>query len=168
MGLRLRAIVLITAGLAAWLAGGLAVPGGSVPLGAALASESAGHAKADEGGEAKGSGGKKKKGEGGPAPLAVSLVIPVIRHQHLERQLTLLFVLDPSKPEARQTIIDSMPRLRSAYIMDLMGYLHLVSLEDSAAASEAIRARLMLVTDRTIGGGVVQSVYFQQISVRVF
>jgi hypothetical protein len=167
MGPGLRAIVLITAGVAAWLAGGLVVPGVSVPRGAALASESAGHGKADEGGEAKGGEGKKK-GERGSAPLAVSLVIPVIRHQRLERQLTLLFVLDPGKPEARQTIIDSMPRLRSAYIMDLMGYLRLVSLEDSAAASESIRARLMLVTGRTLGDGVVQSVYFQQISVRVF
>jgi hypothetical protein len=158
-----RTIALITVALAAWLGGGFVAFEAPLRNGAALASESGGHGK-PEGGHGK----DDKKGDDESAALSIeNLTIPVIRHQRVERHVTLSFTLEPSSADARRKIYDAIPRLRNAYMMDLMGYLRIVNLEGETPQVDAIRVRLMQVTERTIGAGMVKSLYFQRTGERV-
>ncbi|MFO0995146.1 MAG: hypothetical protein U1F33_00580 [Alphaproteobacteria bacterium] len=158
-----RVVLLVLVVLIASLGGRFLLPGSLGSGGAALASEGGGHGQEGDGHGKKDEGGHGKKGGDESASLVVeNLTIPVIRHQRVERHVTLSFSLEPANVDARHKIYEAMPRLRNAYVMDLMAYLRVVDLDGEPPAIDAIRSRLMLVTERTIGAGVVKSLYFQR------
>jgi flagellar basal body-associated protein FliL len=88
------------------------------------------------------------------APLLVS----VIRHDDVHKLVTLIITLELADPDKRAEIEHRMPLLRDAFLTDLQWLFGLGLYDDRTVDLERIKARLLAISQRVMGQGVIHDV----------
>ena len=88
------------------------------------------------------------------------LRIPVIRGGAVVNYVVLNVTLETIGADNEEFATSLLPRVRNAFITDLNGYFAAVSVEDRILV-KAIKRRLHIIANRTLGPGVVHDVLIQ-------
>jgi len=89
-----------------------------------------------------------------------ALTIPVIRGGAVAKYVLLQVALEVEDEEARQDVIDRMPRLKDAFLRDLHAYFASTPL-DSPLNVRTVKTRLKRVAGRIVGPEIVREVLIQ-------
>ena len=100
--------------------------------------------------------------------LIDGLNVPIIRKNRVERHIFLSIALEVPDGAARREVWLALPRLRDAFVRELHVYLHLVPFERNPSFLNRVKARLLRVSERVMGAGVVKAVLIQKASERRF
>lgn len=94
------------------------------------------------------------------------IVLPTIRKGKPDRQVTIVILLELSPGQSRGSVVDRMPRLRDAYITELMGLLDYDWPGGAILDVEFARKRLMMQSGRILGDKMVDQLLFDAIRER--
>jgi flagellar basal body-associated protein FliL len=89
-----------------------------------------------------------------------ALKIPVMRNGVVVNYVVLTVSLETIGPEHEERVQEYMPRLRNAFLTDLLGYFATVPVDDRIMV-QAIKRRLNILSGRVVGEGVVNDVLIQ-------
>lgn len=89
-----------------------------------------------------------------------SLRIPVMRNGAVTNYVSLDISLETIGPDNESTARSLLPRVRNAFLTDLLGYFAAVPVEDSIMV-KPIKRRLLILCNRVLGQGVVNDVLIQ-------
>ncbi|MEQ8443494.1 MAG: hypothetical protein RIM33_12295 [Alphaproteobacteria bacterium] len=89
-----------------------------------------------------------------------SLRIPVIRGGAVVNYVAITVSLETIGPENEEFAISLLPRLRNAFLTDLNGYFATVPVEDRIMV-RSVKRRLMVLSERVLGPGVITDVLIQ-------
>jgi hypothetical protein len=88
------------------------------------------------------------------APLLVS----VIRHNDVRKLVTLMITIELEGPDKRSKVEDLMPRLRDGYISDLQRVFGTGIYDDRTMDLPLVKKRLLAISRKIVGAGVVHNV----------
>jgi len=88
------------------------------------------------------------------APLLVS----VIRHNDVRKLVTLMITIELEGPDKRSKVEDLMPRLRDGYISDLQRVFGTGIYDDRTVDLPLVKKRLLAISRKIVGAGVVHNV----------
>jgi len=88
------------------------------------------------------------------APILVS----VIRHNDVRKLVTLMITVELEGPDKRSKVEDLMPRLRDGFIGDLQRVFGTGIYDDRTADLPLLKKRLLAVSQKIVGAGVVRDV----------
>jgi len=88
------------------------------------------------------------------APLLVS----VIRHNDVRKLVTLMITIELEGPDKRSKVEDLMPRLRDGYISDLQRVFGTGIYDDRTVDLPLVKKRLLAISRKIVGAGVVHDV----------
>lgn len=89
-----------------------------------------------------------------------ALKIPVMRNGIVVNYVVLTLSLETVGGDHEERVKEYMPRLRNAFLTDLLGYFATVPVEDRIMV-QAIKRRLTILSARVLGDGVVTDVLVQ-------
>ncbi len=117
--------------------------------------------------------GKQPPGATVEAPPAVPptyvdfglLVVPVIRDREVKKQAEMIIRLQVP-PEKKAMVANRLPRLQAAFLEDMLGFLPNVVRDRQPLDIEAVRRRLVIVSERTMGPGYISDVLVENPSLK--
>jgi hypothetical protein len=86
-----------------------------------------------------------------------AFVVPVIKGNDVTRQVTFLVTLETMGSANREKLMDKRPQLQDGFLRDLYGVIA-VRPETDVYDSAVIKERLRRVSDRVLGGGIVDNI----------
>lgn len=92
--------------------------------------------------------------------------LPTIRKGRPDRQITLVIVLELGEGRSRSTVVDVMPKLRDAYITELLALLDFDWPNGAVLDLEFARKRLILRSSQVLGEGMVAHLLFETVRER--
>ncbi|WP_119165502.1 flagellar basal body-associated FliL family protein [Algihabitans albus] len=101
-----------------------------------------------------------------PAPLYVSLdklLVPVIENNRVTHHLTLAISVEVAGPEADAKLREAMPRVIDAFNTELYGLMSLEFVRQGGAELPLVKQRLLLVSERELGPGVITDVLIRSV-----
>jgi flagellar FliL protein len=85
------------------------------------------------------------------------LIVPVIQDREVKKQAEMIVRLEVD-PKNKEIVAKNLPRLQNAYLADMMEFLS-VSLRDGQPLDvNAVRRRLLAVTDKTLGASYLKDI----------
>lgn len=117
--------------------------------------------------------GKQPPGAVAEAPVAVPptyvdfglLVVPVIRDREVKKQAEMIIRLQVP-PDRKAMVANRLPRLQAAFLEDMLGFLPNVVRDHQPLDIEAVRRRLVMVGERTMGAGNISDVLVENPSLK--
>lgn len=106
-----------------------------------------------------------------PAPAPPSFVeygllsVPLIEQREVHRQAELILRLQVPV-QKRDVVAQNIPRLQSAYLAEMMEFLPILLRDGRRLDINAVRRRLQVVTDATLGAGLVKDVLVDQSTIK--
>ncbi|MDO8606131.1 MAG: flagellar basal body-associated protein FliL [Phaeospirillum sp.] len=103
------------------------------------------------------------KDEAPPPPPPASyvdfgiLIIPVIQDREVKKQAEMIVRLEV-EPKNKEIVAKNLPRLQNAYLGDMIGFLSISLREGQQLDVPAIRRRLLMVGEKTLGPGYLKDV----------
>jgi len=85
------------------------------------------------------------------------LMVPVIQNREVQRQAEMIVRLEV-EPRNKEIVARNLPRLQNAFLEDMITFLGTIVRPDQPLDTEAIRRRLLVVGDRTLGPGYLRDV----------
>ena len=117
--------------------------------------------KGDEAGEEKKNKAAKKKELTLPQFVTLDpLTIPVIQGDRVALTLQLQLQIETSEEKAEE-LHSKMDRLKDAYIRDLHSFIPRLYRKSNILDTEALKRRLKVIGQRTLGKGIIDSVLIQ-------
>lgn len=93
------------------------------------------------------------------------LAVPVVEDHEVRRQVEMILRLEVPF-EKREIVAQNIPRLQSAYLQDMMEYLPIHLRNGRRLEPATVSARLLKLTEKTLGPGFVKAVVIDQSSVK--
>lgn len=93
------------------------------------------------------------------------LAVPVVEDHEVRRQVEMILRLEVPF-EKREIVAQNIPRLQNAYLQDMMEYLPIHLRNGRRLDPPTLSARLLKLTEKTLGPGYVKSVMIDQTSVK--
>lgn len=94
------------------------------------------------------------------------IVLPTLRKGRPDRQITLVIMLELAEGQSRSSVSDVMPKLRDAYITELMTLLDYDWPGGAVLDLEFARKRLMMRSGLVLGDKVVSRILFEAVRER--
>ena len=88
------------------------------------------------------------------------LIIPVIQDREVKKQAEMIVRLEV-EPKNKEIVAKNLPRLQNAYLEDMIGFLSMSLRDDQPLDVPAIRRRLMMVSDKTLGSGYLKDIVIE-------
>ncbi|CUW40190.1 protein of unknown function [Magnetospirillum sp. XM-1] len=95
-----------------------------------------------------------------PPPVFVDfglLIVPVIQDREVKKQAEMIVRLQVD-PKDKEIVAKNLPRLQNAYLAEMITYLGLTVKEGQPLDVPAIRRRLTMTAEKTLGGVYVKDV----------
>jgi hypothetical protein len=86
------------------------------------------------------------------------LLVSVIRHSDVHKLVTLLITIELEGPDKRAKVEDLMPRLRDGFISDLQRVFGTGIYDDRTVDLVLVKKRLLAISRKIVGAGVVHDV----------
>lgn len=93
------------------------------------------------------------------------LIIPVIQDHEVKKQAEMIVRLEV-EPKNKEIVAKSLPRLQNAYLEDMIGFLSLSLRDDQQLDVPAIRHRLQVVGEKTLGPGYLKDVIIENAALK--
>lgn len=93
------------------------------------------------------------------------LIVPVVQDREVKKQAEMILRLEVPY-DKKEVVAQNLPRLQNAYLQELMSFLPM-HLRDSDRLDQAVvRRRLVLLSERVLGPGMVKDVLIEQAAVK--
>lgn len=98
-----------------------------------------------------------------PPPVFVDfglLIVPVIQDREVKKQAEMIVRLEV-EPKNKEIVAKNIPRLQNAYLAEMISYLGVTVREGQPLDVPAIRRRLTMTAEKTLGGVYVKDVVIE-------
>ncbi len=114
--------------------------------------------------------------EGDPPPAATAppssayyvaldaILVPLLRDDKVAGTVQIQVKLEVVGDQARDAVLQAKPRLSDAYFQELYAYIPRLLAGGARLDVGMLKKRLQLVSDKTVGGGIVQDVLLQSVT----
>lgn len=85
------------------------------------------------------------------------LMVPVIQNREIQRQAEMIVRLEVDSRN-KEVVARNLPRLQNAFLEDMITFLGTNVRPDQPLDTEAIRRRLLLIGERTLGPGYLRDI----------
>ena len=117
--------------------------------------------------------GKTPPGPVSDAPVVVPptyvdfglLIVPVIRDREVKKQAEMIIRLQV-RQDKKSMVANRLPRLQAAFLEDMLGFLPNIVRDNQPLDTEAVRRRLVIVAERTMGAGFIEDVLVENPSLK--
>ena len=93
--------------------------------------------------------------------------VPVIRNGKLEQILSIAVTIEVKGQENKNKVLDQTRQLRNAFLRDIHGIASIQRADGRVLDTNVVKTRLMLVSTRMFGPGIVENVLVHGLSNRV-
>lgn len=94
--------------------------------------------------------------------------ISVIREEGVTDQVNIAITIETKGEKSREIVVAQRQKLYDAYLRDLYGLLNIKRADGQLFDQQVVKIRLMRVSDKLLGPGVVNSILVRGISPRPF